>query len=106
MAKPKLPPLKAELLYGEPEPADIFHDDGLIQVIGGPWATFYRMKCAVDGQPAAAKFIRQIFGDAEFIGYSPYERSNHDRGKIQRDDRSNPERNSETLQPASVPVSL
>ena len=106
MAKPKLPPLKAEILYAEPEPVDIFHDDGLIQVIGGPWATFYRMKCVVDGQPAAAQFIRRIFGDAEFVGYSPHGRRNHEQSDLQPDHRTDPERNGETLQPAAVSLSL
>ena len=73
MAKPKLPALWAEVSYTMPEPVEVLHPDGSRQTLGGPWATFYRMKCLVDGQEAAAEFILRVFGPAERIGMQPYE---------------------------------
>lgn len=73
MAKPKLPALWAEIAYTMPKPVQIIHPDGFSQVLGGPWATFYRMKCLVDGQEAAAEYILRLFGPAERIGMQPYE---------------------------------
>jgi len=73
MAKPKLPPLWAEVSYTAPDPVEVLHPDGSRQILGGPWATFYRMKCVVDGQEAAAAYIRSLFGPAERIGMQPYE---------------------------------
>ena len=73
MAKPKLPPLWAEVTYVAPDPVEVLHPDGSQQILGGPWATFYRMKCVVDGQESAAKYIRDLFGPAERIGMQPYE---------------------------------
>lgn len=73
MAKPKLPPLWAEISYTAPDPVEIVHTDGLTQILGGPWATFYRMKCVADGQEAAAEYILRLFGSSERIGMQPYE---------------------------------
>ena len=73
MAKPKLPPLWAEISYTAPAPVQIIHPDGLMQTVGGPAATFYRMKCVADGQEAAAEYIRRLFGPSERIGMQPYE---------------------------------
>ena len=68
MAKPKLPPLRAELVYdADPGIVEIIHPDGFRQYVGGIGAVFYRMKAVADGADEAAKWFRTYFGDVVHI---------------------------------------
>lgn len=68
MAKPKIPPLQAELVYNaDPGIVEIIHPDGFRQYVSGIGAVFYRMKVVADGADEAAKWFRTHFGDVERI---------------------------------------
>ena len=67
MAKPKMT-LRAEITgYEPPDIVEVIHPDGFRQYFGDVLATFYRMKCVVDGEEETARWFRDYFGDVERV---------------------------------------